>query len=71
MSVPAKKTIGYALFDALERRGMTQTEAAKRCGISLGHFNGIVNGRFTPRAVTLDLICAQLRLCLVVAFEDR
>ena len=41
---------------------LTQEQAAERCGISVRHFNRILNGKATPSLYVLEQICAGLQI---------
>ena len=54
--------IAKRIRDAMELRGVTQNELAKRTGIDKGSISHYVNGHYTPRKTGLSKIAAALHV---------
>lgn len=53
------------LMDAMDRKGITQAELARRTGISRQHIHHIVHGDYNPRPPT------KLKIVRALGYSDR
>ncbi len=66
------KNIANTIAAARKRRGYTQSETARRAGISRQHMSHIENSKDeNPRLATLAKIAKALNCRLVVEFVER
>jgi transcriptional regulator with XRE-family HTH domain len=55
----------------MDRVHMSQTELAKRMGLTLKHVNRILQGHAEPSMASLDYMCFILNMDLVVIATER
>lgn len=71
MARPAgKRLLGAAFRDVLRLKGISMTEAAERCGMSLTTMSGLVNGDHGASDKTIRQICDGLELSDSTLFPE-
>jgi plasmid maintenance system antidote protein VapI len=62
---------GEVLRSALLRAGISQSEAARRCGVSRQMINNTIHGRYVLQMDTALQLAALLRIRIEIADDER
>ncbi len=70
LSITTVKDLGVYIRQIRKNAGLTQTDAAGLCGVSIPFFNAVENGKGTAQFDKVLHVCQQLGIKLEVKLPD-